>query len=239
MPQGLVKKTVCADNGLVPVSPFNPQAARGANPTPTLPVSQAPTACPHTLTELFISGTEPQRFDDWHQAIALDRRNGLRAGQGCPLEFVAFQTFTHYPAEAVAWANKQGVPQPPEITSPLCPNQQINLASQQSGEATSAEFPQGPPHSAQALIFTSPDQGSTFRLAPNIPADKQKIRISVRPVDGVAVQQVSLLINGQPLADGPETMWQMTPGEYTFEAIGRDPAGNKVTANKVTVKIVE
>ena len=93
--------------------------------------------------------------------------------------------------------------------------------------------------SPQPLIFTSPDQGSVFRLTPNIPADKQKIRVSVRPADGVEVRQVTLLVNGRPLADGPETLWQMTPGSYTFEAIGRDAAGREIRAGQVTVKVVE
>jgi hypothetical protein len=74
---------------------------------------------------------------------------------------------------------------------------------------------------------------------PNIPADKQKIRVSVRPTDGVSVRQVKLLINGQLLAEGTETLWQMSLGTYTFEAVGVDAAGNKVQANRVTVKVVE
>jgi hypothetical protein len=89
------------------------------------------------------------------------------------------------------------------------------------------------------LIFTSPDQGSKFRLMPNIPADKQKIRVSVRPADGVEVEEISLLVNGQLLAKATETLWQMTPGTFTFEAVGIDKAGNEINANHVTVEVVE
>jgi membrane carboxypeptidase/penicillin-binding protein PbpC len=239
-PEGLVEKAICADNGLVPiersnVQTFNVQLVN--NSSFTIQNSQFPAPCPHTLTELFIAGTEPQRFDDWHQAIALDRRNGLRAGAGCPLEFVAFQPFTLYPAEAQAWAKKQGIPQPPEAYSPLCPRQAMEAGGWRMEDGQSTSAPLLP--NSSALIFTSPDQGSTFRLVSNIPADKQKIRVSVRPTDGVLLRQVKLLINGQPLAEGPETLWQMSPGTYTFEAVGVDAAGHEVQSNPVTVKVVE
>ncbi|MBN1218150.1 MAG: PBP1A family penicillin-binding protein [Anaerolineae bacterium] len=240
-PEGLVEQVVCADNGLLPVSGAGDQ---GSNKTiiqntlynqPTLAATRYPAACPHTLSEVFIAGTEPQQVDNWHQSIALDRRNGLRAGSGCPLDYVTFQTFTLYPAEAQAWARRQGVPEPPDIYSPLCPesestNQQISESAAFISPLTSA---------LSGLIFTSPDQGSVFRLSPGIPLDKQKIRVSVRPADGVQVQQVSLLVNGRFLAEGLETLWQMLPGEYTFEAIGVDSTGNEIRAGGVTVKVVE
>ncbi len=265
-PDGLVEKTVCGDNGLVPV-PSVKSPAKGAQGEARIPPKgaqsegrkaaqvssvgphdipnyqlsitnyQSPVPCSHTITELFIAGTEPRRFDDWHQSIAIDRRNGLRAGVGCPAEFVAFQPFTLYPAEALAWAKKQGIPRPPEGYSPLCPNQQTADGRPQTATEQISSAP--PLLRSPALLFTSPDQGSVFRLVPTIPANKQKIRVSVRPTDGVTVRQVTLLINGQPLAQGWETLWQMSPGTYTFEAAGLDVAGNKVQANRVTIKVVE
>jgi membrane carboxypeptidase/penicillin-binding protein PbpC len=235
-PDGLIERTICADNGLVPVESSNVQRLNVE--TFNLQLSTFNIPCPHTITDLFIAGTEPQRFDDWHQSIALDRRNGLRAGPGCPLDFVAFQPFILYPAEAQAWAKKQAVPQPPGAYSPLCPSQQT--ANGRGQIAEDGQIAPAPllPHSP-ALLFTSPDQGSTFRLVPNIPAEKQKIRVSVRPTDGVSLRRVKLLINGQPLAEESETLWQMSPGTYTFEAIGVDAGGNEVQANQVTVKVVE
>ncbi len=229
-PDGLVEQAVCADSGRPPAPRFTPQLSPAAGSDPALHVFQAPTACPHTVDELFIAGTEPRQTDDWHQAVALDRRTGLRAGPGCPLDFVTFANFTLYPAEARAWAKKQGAPQPPELYSPLCPNE----------EAGGKEITQGRPvHNGPGLVFTSPDQGSTFRLAPHLPVDKQKIRVSVRPAEGVMVGRVALLVNGRPLADGPETLWQMAPGTYIFEAAGLDSAGRPIRSNPVTVRVVE
>jgi len=237
VPDGLVEKTVCTINGLIPASPFRQQVSPVAGAPDLLQVSQLPTNCPHTITERFIEGTEPRRVDDWRQAIALDRRTGLRAGPGCPLDVVIFQTFTRYPAEAEAWARKQGAPQPPSIYSPLCPNQELAIdqrANSEGGDTGISDLPPG-----QALVFTSPDQGAVFRLVPNIPLDKQKIRVAVRPADGVNLKQVSLFVNGQPLAEGWETLWQMRPGDYIFEARGLDAAGNELTANRVTISVVE
>ena len=245
-PGGLIEKTVCVDNGLLPAS--SPVVSRPPSAVSSIDNSQLladnsqfPASCPHTITELFIAGAEPQRIDDWHQTVALDRRTGLRAGAGCPLDFVTFQTFICYPAEAQAWARKQGVPQPPDIYSPLCPNQPTPLQSQPVNlPAVATRQPPNHPTTKPStqLIFTSPDQGSVFRLVPNIPAEKQKIRVSVRPADGVDIQRVSLLVNGQPLTDGFETLWQMSPGEYKFEAVGVDMAGNELRSGTVTVQVV-
>ena len=91
----------------------------------------------------------------------------------------------------------------------------------------------------QALVFTSPDQGSVFRLVPHIPADKQKIRIAVRPEGGLTFQQVGLLVNGEPLAREVETLWQMVPGTHTFDAVGIDTAGNTFRAKAVTIEVLE
>jgi membrane carboxypeptidase/penicillin-binding protein PbpC len=237
VPDGLVEKTVCTINGLIPAESFRPQVSPESGDPELLQASPLPTNCPHTITERFIEGMEPRRVDDWHQAIALDRRTGLRAGPGCPLDVVIFQTFTRYPAEAEAWARKQGVPEPPAIYSPLCPNQEPVIGQSANGEGENVGVSDLPP--GQALVFTSPDQGTVFRLVPNIPLDKQKIRVAVRPVDGVNLRQVSLFVNGQPLAEGWETLWQMTPGDYIFEARGLDAAGNELTANRVTISVVE
>ena len=40
------------------------------------------------------------------------------------------------------------------------------------------------------------------------------------------------------LADGFETLWEMRPGQYTFEAVGVDRAGREVRSAGVTVQVV-
>jgi len=146
------------------------------------------------------------------------------------------QSFTRYPSEAQAWAAKQGVPQPPGAYSPLCPSPE-GAASGPQADPVEPSQPTTEP--GQALIFTSPDQGTVLRLVPDIPPDKQRIRVSVRPADGVTPGRVTLLHNGQPLAEGSETLWQMVPGEHTFEAVGVDRQGQTLSSNRVTIRVVE
>jgi 1A family penicillin-binding protein len=250
--------------------PSNPSASLRTSLPSVQP--STPSLCPHTITELFITGTEPRQVDNWHQRIAIDQRTGLRAGPGCPPADVTYRTYTLYPSEAQAWAMKQGVPQPPEAYSPLCPaienderqttkdegrrtnNEQLTTSSRQPFDFAQVQpstlpllhsstppvlQPSNLPTFHNVLIFTSPDHGSVFRLVPNIPADKQKIRVSVRPADGLRLSKIRLLVNGQPLVEGPETLWQMSPGRYTFEAVGIDAAGNQVFGGKVSIEVVE
>jgi membrane carboxypeptidase/penicillin-binding protein PbpC len=239
-PAGITEKVVCADNGLLPVEPpvisliqnstFNQPSTFNLQP------SQAPASCQFTLTEKFIAGLEPQRRDDWHQTIALDRRTGLRAGPGCPPDVVTLQTYTLYPAEAMAWALKRNMPQPPDDYSPLCPNESARQRISESAN-NGNNLIQPSSLSLYPLLLTSPDQGSVFRLVPYIPADKQQIRVSVRPTDGVQARQVRLLVNGQPLATGWQTLWPMTPGRFTFEAVGVDAQGNEIRSNQVSIEV--
>ncbi len=242
-PDGLTEKSICATNGLLPLAETLDDAPQPTSsdsrigPDYTLQETQFMVPCPHTITELFIAGIEPHRWDDWHSAIALDRRTGLRAGSGCPLDFVTFQSYTRYPAEALAWASKQGVPTPPDLYSPLCPNTEPQSEPPGSDKNPNTLEAQQP--NTSALIFTSPDQGTVFRLVSNIPHDKQKIRVAVRPADNIHLQQVFLLVNGQPLAEGLETLWQMSPGRYTFEATGQDSTGNTLSAAAVTIEVVK
>jgi 1A family penicillin-binding protein len=228
-PANLIEKQVCALNGLLPQP--QPQSTIQNSKLKTQN-SQLPTPCPHLITELFIPGAEPTRYDDWHTAIALDRRNGLLAGPGCKLDFVTYRTFVRYPTESQSWAARQGVPAPPTRYSPLCPHPD-EAAPPPSGQPAAARPPSAP------LIFTSPDQGSVFRVVPNIPVGKQKVRVSVRPADGVTVRQLTLRVDGQPLAAGPESMWQMSPGRHTFEAVGLDAAGREIAARPVTIEVVD
>ncbi len=56
----------------------------------------------------------------WHQAIAIDPRNGLRAGPGCVGSQVQEKIFALLPDPYRAWA-LQHLPQPPLQGSPNCP----------------------------------------------------------------------------------------------------------------------
>jgi 1A family penicillin-binding protein len=239
-PAGLVSREVCATNGLLPAE--ETETHTSSSTTLERADLEKIVRCSHTITELFLEGTTPRQVDNWYISVALDRRNGLRAGSGCKLDFVRYQTFTRYPAETEGWARRQGVPEVPDIFSPLCPDSSPTspagatpVALNPSGQAE-PPLPENDP--AAGLVFIRPDQGTVFRLVPNIPVDKQQIPVIVRPVNGVIPRQVQLRVNGQVLADGTETLWQMSPGTYTFEASGTDSNGNPISAPVVTIEVL-
>jgi len=227
-PDGFTEQTVCTINGLLPVNQAQTTSTTVSNHN-----LQSAALCPHTINELFITGTESHQTDNWHELIPLDRRNGLRAGADCPDEYLIAKTFTHYPNEAQAWAKTQGVPFPPVTYSPLCMGdhslQAIALTSepQRSGQTISP------------LIFDSPDQGAIFRIVPNIPVDKQKIEIRAHPANGVALQEAQLWVNGKPLANGLQTLWQLQPGDYTFKATGVNLTGEEIQSAPIQIKVTE
>ncbi|MDM8531997.1 PBP1A family penicillin-binding protein [Anaerolineales bacterium HSG25] len=227
-PAGFTEKKVCRENGLLPYQK-NDIMVEDNDYLLTDTVYQ--TTCPHTINELFINGTEPHKTDNWHQKIAIDRRNGLRAGKGCPLEFVTFLDITQYPTEAEEWAITNGVPLPPRAYSPLCSANGMETTIQVSTEPH--ETKQNP------LIFLSPDQGAVFRLVANIPLEKQKIDVTVRPANEVQLKTVSLFVNGEKLTEGSHILWQLKPGNYNFEAIGLDVNGNEIRSGKQTIRVVE
>jgi len=218
-PDGMVRLEVCADSGLQPAAVSGQQLA-----------GREPARCPHTITELFIAGTEPTRSDDWHWLYTLDTRTGLLAGPDCPLEFTTQERYTLYPAEAQDWVRWQNIPQPPETYSPLCPGQ----------DAGSANLPIS---NLQSLIMTSPDQGSHYRLSPEIPPSAQQVIVAARPADGVSLRQVTLLVDGSPLATLTkppyQALWSMEVGTHTFTAVGVDAQGDEIEGNRVTIEVTE
>jgi hypothetical protein len=191
------------------------------------------------VNELFIEGTQPDQTDDWHWLVALDTRNGLLAGPGCPPQYTTRRFYTLYPAEAQDWARRQGIPQPPEAYSSLCPDEPTVLSTFESSKGP----PKGTHEPTLQLILTSPDQGSRYRLSPEIPQEMQQIAVAVRPADDVTLGQVTLFADGRPLATLPrppyQVLWPMTVGTHLFTAAGVDIAGNELQGNSVVIEVLE
>jgi len=222
-PPGMVRMEVCADSGLPPVEEMEIGDWR---------LDRQQARCPRTIRELFIEGTEPTRADDWHWAYTLDARNGLLAGPGCAPDYTIEKRYTLYPAEAQDWARWQNIPRPPEAYSPMCPGSPA-VGGSVAGPVVGV--PSTP------LIMTSPDQGGRYRLSPEVAASSQQIFVAVRPVDGVALREVTLYVDGEALATltGPpyQARWQMKPGAHTFWAVGEDVWGNRVESGRVMIEV--
>ncbi len=241
-PPGMVHAEVCADSGQRPAL-INGQASAADAPqakgTPEYIAARQPARCPHTITELFIEGTEPTRADDWHWLFTLDTRNGLLAGPDCPAEFTRRRLYTLYLAEAQDWAREQGIPQPPDTYSPLCPGTQTADGGQSAGEKPASDSSRAP----YALTLTNPDHGARYRLSSDVPESVQQILIAARPADGISLRQVTLLLDGRPLVTLTQppyqAMWPMEAGTHAIASLGEDFEGNEIAGNRVIIEVVE
>ncbi len=216
-PAGLTTVTVCAVNGLLPRE-----------------------GCRYTLDERFIEGTQPRQADTWHHLVRIDRRTGLLAGPDCGDEYTIERWFTQYPLEAQPWVKQYHITQLPARYSPLCPAGSNETANNRettnNGNRLAFDSPDRP-ITGSPIDFLSPDQGATYRISPAIPLDKQKIRVAVQVAAEVDPQSVHLLVNGEPLVRGTETMWQLEPGRYRFEAVGTGRDDQPVRAEEIEIVV--
>mgnify|MGYP001059220859 CR=1 FL=1 len=179
--------------------------------------------CPRRRSELFIAGSEPQEICHMHQLVRLDRRTGLLADDDAPPQEVVERVYFILPAELQDWAREEGIPQ---IS---------NLKSQISDPQASS------PGSQAMLVLTSPDPSAHYRLRAGLPREAQRIEVAARPGDGVALTQVTLLADGEPLATLTEppyqTWWMLTPGEHEFRAMGVDVEGRELASEPVHITV--
>ena len=89
----------------------------------------------------------------------------------------------------------------------------------------------------------SPDAGAVYRLDPALPRDAQRIAVSARPGAGVSLAEVTLLVDGRPLARSGappyEALWRLEPGRHAFSAEAVTASGERVTSDQVWVEIRE
>jgi membrane carboxypeptidase/penicillin-binding protein PbpC len=234
-PPGLVRREICADSGLLPLA----MASEATHPTG----AAAPTRCSRTITELFIEGTEPKEYDNWHFQVRLDRRNGLLASPVCPQEYVVQRDYTLYPPEAGEWVRNEGVPLPPTAYSPLCPPEDglVALHSLATAPSEGPRSPDGSRPQGNCLILSSPDQGAIYRRVKSIPLEHQKIKVALYAACDAPVKTVTVLVDGQPfahLAAPPfEAFWTLSPGSHSFSAIALDGSGNELNSNDVSIAV--
>lgn len=129
-----------------------------------------------------------------HQKVAVDSRNGLRAGDGCPRGFVSERVVESYPDELVAWAKAAGRPLAPVDVSPHCPD--------------------GRPRAGAAVRILSPRDGAHFVTDPDRPLSHQTVPVTV---SGEAGARVRLRVDGRlgPLVRvGDPLSFRLSPGKH-------------------------
>jgi membrane carboxypeptidase/penicillin-binding protein PbpC len=181
--------------------------------------------CPHRSTEWFVEGTVPTDPDDWYQLLGLDSRTGLLADDATPRERIVERVYLVLPPEAQRWAREQGIPAAPP-----------------SAAAVSGGYGE----TAAPLAITSPDNGVVYRLSPNLPVERQQIRLAV--VARRPLAQVTLLLDDRPvtisnrstLTTPPyELFWTLRPGKHRLIAVGLTADGRTVSSEPVEFEVVE
>lgn len=89
-PTGLSEVTICTDTG-----------------------SLASDACPRTMDELFIEGTEPQTSDVVFRDVRVAQDGTCLPASYTPQDEIEDETYIVYPRAFRDWANSVGIPQPP------------------------------------------------------------------------------------------------------------------------------
>lgn len=174
LPDRLQKRTVCSLSGRL--------AGKG---------------CPHVRVESFVPGTEPVEVCPWHREVAIDVRNGLRAGPSCPRGSVVKRQLLDLPERYAGWARAQRLTVAPLRESPLCPR----------------------PDVAPEVALLDPRPNSRYLVDPETPKELSTIRFAARvaPAD----EPVVFLVDGVPVAKvgyPHEFRWPAEKGTHVVAA---------------------
>lgn len=91
VPQGITKMEVCDPSGMLPTE-----------------------NCPRVVSEVFLYGSEPTRYDNLYQVRQVNRDTGLLATVFTPPELIEERVYLIAPPEASEWISAQGLAAPPE-----------------------------------------------------------------------------------------------------------------------------
>ncbi|MCA9915594.1 MAG: hypothetical protein KC496_19705, partial [Anaerolineae bacterium] len=173
--------------------------------------------CPLRNVEWFIDGTQPTEYDEYYQDFAMDRRTGLLADESTPQDEVIIETFVVLPQEARDWAVRNGLRLPP------------------IGAVVEA------PDSTVGLRLLEPDPYTVFELSPMIPAESQRIRLTVGVPPGT--EQVTYTLDGEILgtvgADPWDLWWTLELGEHELIAEATLSDGSIVQSDPLPFTVEE
>lgn len=133
-----------------------------------------------------------------HEWVALDRRNGLRAGPKCPSAFVGARAFERYDGEFGSWALAARRELAPEDFSPRCPG------TLEARGAVSIEYPV---------------DGTRLVIDPGLPREVQML--AVRVVVPPGPRTVSVEVDGRPWLEVSSPFvarWPLRSGRHVLVA---------------------
>jgi len=175
--------------------------------------------CPHRRLEVFIAGTEPTETCDVHRAVRVCAVSGQLATDHCPADQVTERVYQVFPTVALDWARERGIPQPPVEPCPV--------------HGGAAGQPVG--NEGLAVVVTSPDEGSVFRISPALPRLDQRIALGARvegPGAWVEFRLDGALV-GRVTAPPWRVFWVLESGSHVVQAVAADAAGRQVISAPV------
>ena len=156
-------------------------------------------ACAHHVSEWLPADKAGRRETcRMHESVAIDRRNGLRAGPGCAPAFVELRTFERHDGELLAWARGAHRDLAPDAFSPLCP-----------GAMTSAQG---------ALAIQYPADGTRLVVDPGLPLSTQSLGVRLTAPSGV---RATLEVDGREVGAASSALvvrWPIRPGRHVLVA---------------------
>ncbi len=173
-------------------------------------------ACPHRRLEWFIEGTVPTAADNLYQTFVIDTATGRLADDSTPPERRAARVYLMLPQEARDWAIRSGIEPPPQGA------------------------PVRAPDDDRALRLLTPDPYTVFELSPLLPADTQRIRLTVGAPPGT--QAVTYTLNGADIGTvdaAPWALWwTLRLGSYELAARAVLADGTSQAAGLVRFSVV-
>lgn len=209
-PEGIVELAICADSGMLP-SPN----------------------CPATRLERFIAGSGPQKADNTHSVVAVDRLLGCRAPAGYPASRTVSRIYQRLPPAAEAWAASAGLPEPPRSTCRM-PESAGGVAPNSSASPLSPVVSVGADPLEPALI--APGAGAIFSISPGVPPERQQLMIQAQA--GGPATRLAIVVDGATVAslsDPPyRVLWQLAPGTHQVWVEVYDSQGQRRSSPSVT-----
>jgi 1A family penicillin-binding protein len=179
--------------------------------------------CARRRQEWFIAGREPEGVCNMHRLVRVDGRGGELASAHTPPQYIMQKVGVFLPPEAFEWAREQ------EGTA----NTTFIMTSGESGYDTRA--------TDSRIVLTHPDHNTSYRLAPSVPADTQRIQVAARPLDDIV--QVRLYVDEETLAvldRAPyAALWQLAPGKHIFRADAIDRSGQTWSSQEVQINVLQ
>jgi membrane carboxypeptidase/penicillin-binding protein len=124
---------------------------------------------------------------------------------------------------------------------PADPGRAVAASGSESAEPADTQSPIHGSAAPQGLSLTAPDPNATYFLDPSLARDAQRIAVSARA--GGALDEVLLLVDGNPLArfGAPpyEALWALAPGVHWFQAEGVAADGTRVASEPVRIEVRE